>query len=169
VFPARVHQAAAVLTLLLPGLRFVHAGQPSGRRVRTSNHLRRRAAEPADAELESFYRRVFACMQRPETHEGVWLLVDREPASGGNPTWQHFIAFCWEAPSRRLLVVVNYGPAQGQCYLRLPWGDVDGRAIILQDVMMPGVRYERDGSEIVRRGFYLDMPGWGYHVFELVT
>lgn len=169
VFPARVHQAAAVLTLLLPGLRFVHAGQPSGRRVRTSNHLRRRAAEPADAELESFYRRVFACMRRPETHEGVWLLVDREPAWDGNPTWHHFIAFCWDAPSRRLLVAVNYGPAQGQCYLRLPWGDVDGRAIILQDVLTPGVRYERDGSEIARRGFYLDMPAWGYHVFELVT
>ena len=95
--------------------------------------------------------------------------MDRHPAWGGNSTWDRFIAFCWQSPSARLLVVVNYGPTPGQCYLRLPWADLDGRAIVLSDVMAPVMRYERDGHEIARRGLYLDMPAWGYHVFEIVV
>ena len=169
VFPAAVHEAAAVLTLLLPGLGFVHDGQPSGRRVRTSNHLCRRAAEPVDAELASFYERLFACVRRRDARAGAWRLVDRHPAWDGNPTWDRFIAFEWESPRGRLLVAVNYGPTQGQCYLRLPWAARDGRRIVFSDLMAPVVRYERDGRDIAGRGLYLDMPAWGYDVFEIVA
>jgi hypothetical protein len=28
-------------------------------------------------------------------------------------------------------------------------------------------RYERDGNDLAARGLYLDMPEWGYHVFEM--
>jgi hypothetical protein len=167
VFPPAVHQAAAVLTLLLPGLRFVHDGQTSGRRVRTSNHLCRRADEPVDRQLASFYERLLACARRSETRDGVWRLVDRQPGWEGNQTSDRFIAFTWAARNRRLLVAVNYGPTQGQCYLRLPWAALDGRALIFSDLMTPGVRYERDGGDVARRGLYLDMPAWGYHVFEI--
>ena len=38
-FPADVHQAAAVITFLSPGLRFFHQGQFEGRRKRISPHL----------------------------------------------------------------------------------------------------------------------------------
>jgi hypothetical protein len=169
VFPAAVHEAAAVVMLLLPGLGLIHDGQRSGRRVRTSNHLCRRAVEPVDAELASFYERLFACVRRSEAGEGLWRLADRHPAWDGNPTWDRFIAFCWGSPRRRLLVAVNYGPTQGQCYLRLPGAALDGRGIVFSDLMAPGVRYERDGSDIVRRGLYLDMPAWGYHIFEIIA
>jgi hypothetical protein len=27
--------------------------------------------------------------------------------------------------------------------------------------------YLRNGCELVERGLYLDLPAWGYHVFEL--
>ena len=27
--------------------------------------------------------------------------------------------------------------------------------------------YERDGNDLLSRGLYLDVPAWGYHVFEL--
>ena len=29
------------------------------------------------------------------------------------------------------------------------------------------VTYDRDGSELASRGLYVDLPPWGYHVFEL--
>ena len=169
VFPPDVHQAAAVLAFLVPGLRFVHEGEPAGRRVRASNHLRRRIPEPLDADLESFYARLFACMRRSEVCEGDWRLLERVPAWDGNPTWDRFIAFAWETAGRRLLVTVNYGRGQGQCYLDLPWADLEGRLVVFQDVMIPTVRYEREGSDVERRGLYLDMPPWGYHVFEVLT
>ena len=167
-FPEPVHQAAAALTLLVPGLRFVHEGQDSGRRVRTSIHLCRRAFEPEDRELESFYARLFACMRREEVRDGDWRLLVCRPAWEGNPTWDRFIAFSWEAPGRRLLVAVNYGPTQGQCYVPLPWHDLAGHAVVLADLMTPAVRYERQGGDLERRGLYLDVPAWGYHVVEVV-
>jgi hypothetical protein len=166
-FPPPVHRAAAVITLLIPGLRFVHEGQTTGRRMRTSNHLRRRVPEPVDRELNAFYERLFACLRRPEARDGDWRLLGREPAWDGNPTWERFTACAWDAPAGRLLVAVNYGPTRGQCYVRLPWSDLDGRAVVLRDLMAPPLRYERDGDDLCRRGLYLDMPAWGHHVFEV--
>jgi hypothetical protein len=29
------------------------------------------------------------------------------------------------------------------------------------------VRYERQGDGLCTNGLYLDMPPWGYHVFEM--
>jgi hypothetical protein len=158
-----------VLTFLVPGLRFVHEGQRSGRRLRASNHLRRRAAEPVDRELESFYDRLLACLRRPEVRAGDWDRLDRRAVWDGNPTWERFVAFAWSGRERRLLVAVNYGPTRGQCYIRLPWSDLDGRVWVLADLMAPTIEYERDGSDLARRGLYLDMPAWGYHVFDVAA
>ena len=36
----------------------------------------------------------------------------------------------------------------------------------LTDLMGPA-RYDRDGSDLVSRGLYLDLLPWGYHVFEV--
>lgn len=168
VFEAPVHRAAAMLAFLVPGLRLLHEGQESGRRIRTSIHLRRRAFEAVDQEMASFYARLVACMRRPEVRGGDWLLLDCRPAWAGNPTSDRFIAFSWESPGRRLVVAVNYGPTQGQCYVRLPWTDLAPRMVTLSDVMAPGVRYGRDGTDLERRGLYLDLAPWGHHAFEVL-
>jgi hypothetical protein len=169
VFPPAVHQAAAVLAFLVPGLRFVHEGQRSGRRLRASNHLRRRAPEPVDQELKSYYDRLLACLQRPEVRDGDWRLLDAQPTWDGNPTWDRFIAFSWEGAGRRLLAAVNYGPTQGQCYVRLPYRDLELHSFVLRDLMNPTTTYERDGGDLARRGLYVDLPAWGYHLFEVTV
>lgn len=166
-FPPDVHRAAAVLTFLVPGMRFVHEGQLTGRRVRASNHLGRRASEPIDRGLEAFYQALLACARRPELREGEWRLLAPRPAWDGNPTWDRVIPFAWHAAEGRVLVLVNYGPTQGQCLVSVPWTDLEGRRVVLQDVMTPAARYERDGSELCRRGLYVDLPAWGRHVLEI--
>jgi hypothetical protein len=172
-FPPMVHRAAAVVTYLIPGLRFVHEGQRSGRSIRASNHLRRRVPERVDQDLMDFYARLLACAHRAEARVGEWCLLDPHPAWESNPTWDHFIAFSWESAEGRLLGAVNYGPTQAQCYLSLPWPDLDGRSIDLRDLMAEAapeaVHYERDGTDLLRRGLYLDMPAWGHHVFEVTS
>jgi hypothetical protein len=35
--------------------------------------------------------------------------------------------------------------------------------------MDPTTTYERDGNDLDRRGLYLDLPAWGYHVFEVTA
>jgi hypothetical protein len=167
VFPTRTHRAAAVVAFLVPGLRLVHEGQLEGRRVRVPMQLGRRPDEPLDEEVHAFYVGLLACMRRPEARDGRWRLLACRPAWDGNETWERFVAFtCWDAASR-LLVTVNYGPTQGQCYLELDDFGLAGRAWMLADLLSPA-RYVRDGDELEARGLYLDLPPWGQHAFEVV-
>ena len=54
-FPPGMHEAAAVITFLSPGLRFFHQGQFEGRKKRISPHLVRGPIEPVDEPLHQFY------------------------------------------------------------------------------------------------------------------
>jgi hypothetical protein len=161
-----MHQAAAVIALLAPGLRFLHDGQATGRQLRASNHLRRRAVEPVDRELETFYDRLLGCMRRDEARDGDWRLLEPRPAWGGNGTCQQIIGYGWEKDGRRLVAAVNYGLQPAQCYLGLPYADLPER-VALRDLMNPAIAYERSGGELAREGLYLDVPPWRHHVFAL--
>jgi hypothetical protein len=168
-FPAVVHQAAAVLAFLVPGLRFIHDGQLEGRRQRVSMHLGRRPAEPVDMALQEFYRRLLAVVQLSAVRNGHWQLLDCLPAWEGNPTWKRFIAFTWSGPrGERLLVAVNYGHTQGQCFINLPLPNLRGGQFLLRDRISPA-RYERAGADLADRGLYLDLPEWHFHVFDVIA
>jgi hypothetical protein len=89
--------------------------------------------------------------------------------SSGNWTWDRFIAWSWQAPDgRRRLVAVNYAGNQGQCYVRLPFADLAGRRVRLED-LLSSARYDREGSDLVSRGLYLDLPPWGFHAFAMTA
>jgi hypothetical protein len=64
------------------------------------------------------------------------------------------------------VVVVNYAPTDGQCHLRLPFPELARRRVALSD-LTGSAAYDREGSSLISPGLYLDMPGWGYHVFAL--
>jgi hypothetical protein len=32
---------------------------------------------------------------------------------------------------------------------------------------MSSAAYDRSGADLLTRGLYLDLPEWGYHVFEM--
>ena len=124
-FPANVHEAAAVITFLSPGLRFFHQGQLEGRKKRISPHLGRGPDEPVDGKRKEFYEKLFAVLRRPVVRSGEWRLLECMPAWEGNWTFDCFIAFAWQDPDgERLLVTVNYAPNQSQCYVRLPFDDL---------------------------------------------
>jgi hypothetical protein len=166
-FPAGMHEAAAVVTYLSPGLRFFHQGQFEGRRKRISPHLVRAPKESFDRRAGRFYEALLAVLRQPVVRDGTWTLVECAPAWDGNWTSDCFVAWSWQAPDgERRLVAVNYAPNQSQCYVRLPFADPGGRGVRLKDLMGPAV-YDRDGSDLAARGLYLDLPPWGFHVFEL--
>jgi glycosidase len=167
VFDEPVEKAAAVITYLVPGLRFFHEGQLDGRRVHASMHLGRRAVEPVVPGIRAFYDRLLAVGKRREVHEGRWNLLECRQAWEGNPTHEQFIAMTWDLGDKRLVAAVNYGPSQGQCYVTLALPGVAGRRLTLVD-LLGDARYDRDG-ELATHGLYLDMPAWGAHVFDLVA
>jgi hypothetical protein len=78
------------------------------------------------------------------------------------------VAFAWQGrEGERLLVAVNYAPNQSQCYVRLPFADLDGGQWRLQD-QLEEVVYVRGGSDLQSRGLYLDVPPWQASVFALM-
>jgi len=165
-FPPAMHRAAAVVALTARGLRFMHEGQLEGRRVRVSMHLGRRPVEPIDAGLQTFYLRLLECLRRPELHEGEWRLARVREAWPGNPTHQQLIVSSWQAGERRLLVAVNYGPSQAQAFVGAEMTGLRGRAFTFVD-LLGDARYPRTGDDLANDHLYLDMPPWGYNVFEL--
>jgi len=160
-----VHQAAAIITYLTPGLRFFHEGQLEGRRVKVSMHLGRRPEEPVDQVLREFYLKLLDCLKRHEVRQGRWQLLEVRPAWDGNPTWDRFLAFAWGGESGQcLLVTVNFGSTQGQGHVAWPFVDIKGKKVMLED-LMSGVHYEWESDDLLSRGLYVDLPAWGFHVF----
>jgi glycosidase len=166
-FAPGVHEAAAVITFLSPGLRFFHQGGLEGRRKRISPHLVRAPQEPVDETLRRFYDGLLASLRQDVVRDGQWRLLECVPAWDGNGSCDGFIAWTWEVQDgRRLLIAVNYAGSQGQCYVRLPFSELGGRTARLKDLMSPA-SYDRDGTDLLARGLYLDVPAWGYHVFDV--
>jgi len=166
-FPAGVHEAAAVVTFLSPGLRFFHQGQFEGRMKRISPHLVRGPDEPVNRELSKFYDQLLGVLRLPTVREGEWKLLECRPAWEGNWTWDCFLAFAWQGnEGSRLLVAVNYAGNQSQCYVRLLFADLGNDHWRLTDLMGNEV-HDRDGAELQQRGLFLDVPAWKAAVFSL--
>ena len=74
----------------------------------------------------------------------------------------------WHSPDgRRLLVAVNYAANQSQCYARLPFSDLAGRTVRLQDLKSPAelrARWQRPGVAGPLSG---PARAWGYHAFDV--
>jgi hypothetical protein len=161
------HEAAAVVTYLAPGLRFFHQGQFEGRTKRISPHLCRAPEEPVNARLADFYDRLLAVLRKPVLRDGEWRLLPCGVAWDGNPSWDNYVAFGWQiGRDDRVVVAVNAGETYGQCFVRLPFGDLAGRQWRLEDLLGSAV-YVRDGGELQTWGLFLDEPPWKAQVFAL--
>jgi glycosidase len=166
-FAPGMHEAAAVITFLSPGLRFFHQGQFEGRRKRISPHLRRGPDEPVDQGLKQFYDRLLAALRDPAVRFGKWRLLDCAPAWDGNWTNHCFVAFAWAgAGADRLVVAVNFSGNQSQGYVRLPPMFIDEGRWRLRD-LIGGATYDRAGADLLALGLFLDEPPWKAMAFTL--
>lgn len=166
-FAAGQHQAAATITYFTPGMRFFHAGQLTGRCVRTPVQLCREPDEAVDLELAMFYERVLEVLRRETVRTGEWQLLECIPAWERNPSNTAFVSYIWSGNNGDLLlIVVNYAPNAGQCYVRLPVEQLAGHNWQLRDLLGEQV-YVRDGDDLVQRGLYVAVDAWGHHLFEM--
>ena len=166
-FPLDIHQAAAVISFLSPGLRFFHQGQFEGRKKRISPHLVRGPVEAVDDNLRQFYDRLLEILRLPPVRGGKWRLLECAPAWEGNWTNDCFVVFAWEDSTGEYLVAaLNYAPNQSQCRVPLPFANLAGNRWNLQDQLSPA-SYERSGDDLQGQGLYLDCTPWQAHVFRL--
>jgi Alpha amylase, catalytic domain len=167
-FPWARHRAAAVITFLSPGLRFFHQGQFEGARVRIPVHLSRGPEEPVNHEIEEFYDKLLEILKDTEDFRiGVWSLIEPSPAWAGNESSDGVVAFAWTDHDRRYyLIVVNYQEHRGQCYLVLPFMALKAQHVRLTDMIGDEI-YDRDGSDLIGRGLYIDQEAWQVNIFEI--
>jgi glycosidase len=159
--------AAAVLTYLVPGLRFFHEGQFEGYRKRISPHLGRGPDEVPNAGVQRFYERLLDVLQRPAVRQGQWQLLECVPAFDGDGSFDNFIAWTWQLPGdQRLLAAVNFSAQPGQCYVQLSFPELERGEWLLTD-LLGDARYRRDADELQSSGLYLNVAGWQSHVFEV--
>ncbi len=167
-FPWPQHRAAAIITFLSPGLRFFHQGQFEGARARVPAHLCRGPAEPTNPQTAAFYAKLLHVLKETGSFRGgSWSQILPQPAWPGNATADDFVACAWSGENGgRHVVVVNYSDHQGQCRLPLPFLEFRGRQVRLADVIGTET-YDRDGTELIDNGLYIDHSPWNFNVFEL--
>jgi hypothetical protein len=165
-----VHRAAAIVTFLTPGLRIFHQGQLEGARVRVPVHLCRGPIEPVDRDIADFYARLLKVLREtPSLRDGSWSLIEPQPAWPGNASHEGFVASGWSgAGGERHLVVVNYSSIQAQCRLFPPFPEIRGRRLQLADLLGTEV-YERDGSDLLDNGLFVDLHPWRFNLFRLAA
>ncbi len=166
-FSDEVHQAAAIVTFLSPGLRFFHQGQFEGRLKRISPHLVRAPKETVNDRLKIFYGKLLEILRLPAVRDGQWQLLECFPTWDGDRSSDNFIAYAWQNSSgKKLLATVNFSNQPAQCYVRLPFAGLAGQPWQLRDWLGTDV-YQREGDDLNARGLYLNVPPWQCHVFEV--
>jgi hypothetical protein len=151
---------------LAPGLRFLHDGQLTGKKLRVPVQLARAPRERVDHAVEELYRILLPIMNSPTSKHGAWNLLDLREAWPQNPTHDNFIAYLIEHPLQTLLVTVNFASYRGQCFVRIPdriWleGSLELRDLLSHE------RLVRDATDLRERGLFLDSAEWQTHIFSI--
>jgi hypothetical protein len=160
--PGERAYAAAVAIATLPGATMWHEGQFEGRRVQLPVFLGRRPDEPVDVLARAFQGRLLAAVGRQHLRDGAWSLLSTT-GWPDNRTNENLAAWTWARPDGGSIIVVNLSDAPAQGRVPLPWPGLGRGRRTLTDVLT-GARLERDGSELVDPGLFVDLPAWGSHV-----
>ena len=135
--------------------------------IRISPHLVRAPYEPLNTDIHAFYMSLLRIIKSPTLRDGTWQLLECVSAWQGNGSCDDFIAHSWLGKDgQRIIIVANFAPHHSQCYLKLPFQELQGLQWNFKDMMSEDF-YMRDGNALQAAGLYLDMRPWQYHVFEI--
>ncbi|MCW5552637.1 MAG: alpha-amylase [Verrucomicrobiae bacterium] len=160
------HRAAALVTLGLPGMRFLHEGQLTGARIKAPVQLGRLPAEATQPEVREMYDSILTALTRSAVGRGQGEVLTPREAWPGNGTAQNFVVVQWQAhPVEFDLVVVNLAPHRSQCYVSLKVPNLSTHNWSLRD-LLGAEGYERFGNDLEGQGLYLDCPAHGAQLFH---
>ncbi len=161
------HCAAATTMATVPGMVLFHEGQLDGRRTKLPVQLGRRPAEPVVPQVRKFYEKLLSAISHSAIQRGSWTLLTIRPAWQENQSWNSFLAHWWQREANQaVLVIINYAPLSGQCYVELNLDLMEGSTLEFRDTMGPAM-YVRERSLIHAKGMFFDLPPYGLHVFEV--
>jgi hypothetical protein len=162
-FAPGADRAAAVAIATLPGTTLWHEGQMDGRVVRVPVLLGRRPDEQPDPDRRKFYENLLTVA--PKVRRGAWATC---PTSGwpDNNSHEQLLTWTWTAPDGRALVAINLSGAPAQGHVHIPWNDLAGTTVGLQDLLSHH-QFDVPGNAVLDEGLFVDLPAWGAHVFSV--
>ena len=160
------HRAAAAISFLAPGLRFLHHGQFEGTRIKVPVHLKRGPQEEVHPAIVAMYDKLIPIANSTTGKNGDWQLLRCAPAWEGNPSNSNFIAYFIAHEDEDLLITVNYANYRGQCFVQLPQALPNQGTVRLID-KLSSTTYDRPAQDISSRGLFLDVDGFTTHVFSV--
>jgi hypothetical protein len=159
--PPERAKAAAVTVATLPGLTLWHDGQAEGREVFVPVFLGRRADEPRDAALATWYHDLWAAA--PRVRAGQWARCEVTGWSD-NASAEALVAWTWTAGDAVSLVVVNLAEHAADGVVHVGHPTAAGSRWMLTD-LLDGASYERSGDDLADGGLYVARAAWGAHIF----
>lgn len=159
-------RAVALVMCTLPGAKLFHEGQFEGRQVRLPVFLARRPAERFARDLYCFYERLLETISQPAFHDGQWTLC-RTTGWPDNTSYTNVLAWTWTLFDDRYLIAVNLSDIPAQALIQIPWLDTMHKTWHLIDPIS-NERYERNGDEMLGKGFFVALEPLNYHFFHFV-
>jgi glycosidase len=157
--------AAAVITSTLPGLRFFHDGQLTGKQIRLPVQMIREPEEVTDSEIKQFYERLCHICNSAAFHQGEWELMETGPAWEGNQSYRNLLAWSWSYEQETKIVIVNYSADAAQCRLKVP-PPPDVPWLKFTDELTGSI-YIRDPLEVSSQGLYIALDPYHTHILDM--
>ncbi len=163
VFPRETIPAMATLLSTLPGMRFYHHGQLSGRKTFVPMPLAQASLERADDQIRELYEQLLRFTDAEVFHTGEWKHLDVHPA--GDDTFRDLIAYRWHNKADSRLIVVNLGSRTAQGKVQEPAAAVSRNCIFCD--LFDGSEYSREPAELAGNGLYVSLGPYQTHAFEI--
>jgi glycosidase len=155
-------RALALLIATLPGLRFFHQGQFTGKEIHLPMPLNRARDEPTDAGLSAHYEKVLKIAADPVFHGGEWSLI---PVTGLDESSANLIAYRWQGDAGLRVVVINLSGGVAQA--KIPVGEIKPEGQYDFADLLNETLYVRDSADLADGGLYVRLDGYQAHVFAV--
>lgn len=160
--------AAAVVMSTIPGLRFFHDGQFTGRRIHLPVQMVREPDEVPDGEIRLFYERLLAICTTPAFHEGEWKLMEADQAWCDNESHRNLLLWSWHYGQKTKIVIVNYSANEAQGKLRVPLRVSAMKQVTFIDELT-GAAYVKDPHEVSSQGLFIALDPYRAHILDMST
>jgi len=162
----RRSEVAAVLTLTLPGMGFIHEGQMKGYEIKIPVQLKRRRNEIIKNKMLEFYRSLLATISNNNVKNNNWELCNVNQISQEDHTNEKIISYHWWANQEHFIIIINFNEISSKGKIKIPSFNLDSERIKFRDLLTDEI-FRYDTSELQNNGFYIEVPGLRYYLFHV--
>ena len=113
--------------------------------------------------IHKYYVKLLNITQEDIFTFGEWELLEPITAGNGNLSFENFLAWQWSYKNIKVLVIINYSELASQCRIKID--TVRNKDFIVLQDQLNGKFFDRSVSEIKNTGLFIELKGFGSHIF----